>query len=185
MNICVFCGSGTGNQPVYAEAARSLGHSMASQGHSLVYGGGNIGLMGIVADAILENRGEVIGVIPDFLLKREVGHRGITRLEVVQTMHERKKRMADLSHAFIAMPGGWGTLDELAEILTWKQLGLIDQPIAVLNTGHFFDALLQQMEHMVKTGFLREANFAQLLVHHEPQQLLETLNTAARVIKTS
>jgi len=175
MNICVFCGSGTGNQPVYAEAARTLGAVMASHSHTLVYGGGNIGLMGIVADAVLERRGEVIGVIPDFLLKREVGHRGVTRLEVVQTMHERKKRMADLADAFIAMPGGWGTLDELAEILTWVQLGLIQQPVGVLNTEHFFDPLLRQMQHMVDTGFLREVNLARLLVRDEPQQLIESI----------
>jgi uncharacterized protein (TIGR00730 family) len=175
MNICVFCGSGTGNQPVYAQAARTLGALMARQGHALVYGGGNIGLMGIVADAVLEHRGEVIGVIPDFLLKREVGHRGVTRLEVVQTMHERKKRMADLSDAFIAMPGGWGTLDELAEILTWGQLDLIHQPVGVLNTEHFFDPLLRQMQHMVDTGFLREVNLAKLLVRDEPQQLIESI----------
>jgi len=175
MNICVFCGSGTGNQPVYAEAARALGAEMVRHGHTLVYGGGNVGLMGIVADSVLEHRGEVIGIIPDFLLKREVGHRGITRLEVVQTMHERKKRMADLSDAFIALPGGWGTLDELAEILTWVQLGLIQQPVGVLNTDHFFDPLLQQMRHMVDKGFLREVNLNRLLVHNEPQQLIESI----------
>jgi uncharacterized protein (TIGR00730 family) len=175
MNICVFCGSSTGNAPVYAEAARALGELMARGGHALVYGGGNIGLMGIVADSVLQHGGEVIGVIPDFLLKREVGHRGITRLEVVQTMHERKARMAELSHAFVAMPGGWGTLDELAEILTWRQLGLIGHPIALLNTHHFFDPLLQQMQHMVDAGFLRNANMANLLVHSEPQQLIDSI----------
>lgn len=175
MNICVFCGSGTGNQPVYAQAARELGTEMVRHGHTLIYGGGNVGLMGIVADAVLEHRGEVIGVIPDFLLKREVGHRGVTRLEVVQTMHERKRRMADLADAFIAMPGGWGTLDELAEILTWGQLGLIHQPVGLLNTQHFFDPLLQQMQHMVDAGFLRGENLARLLACDEPQQLIESI----------
>src|SRR5262245_24522794 len=131
MNLCVFCGSSRGNSPVYEAAAQELGRLMANEGHTLVYGGGNVGLMGVLADSVLQHQGEVIGVIPDFLLRREVGHRGITRLEVVGTMHERKKRMADISEAFIAMPGGWGTLDELAEILTWKQLGLIDQPISI------------------------------------------------------
>ena len=120
MNICVFCGSSTGHNSVYADSARELGHLLASQNHTLVYGGGNIGLMGIVADAVLEKKGRVIGVIPDFLMQKEVGHRGLTELEIVPSMHERKKRMADLSDAFIAMPGGWGTLDETAEILTWK-----------------------------------------------------------------
>lgn len=175
MNICVFCGSGIGNQPVYAQAARLLGSLMVRHGHTLIYGGGNIGLMGIVADTVLEHGGEVVGVIPDFLLKREVGHRGVTRLEVVQTMHERKKRMADLADAFVAMPGGWGTLDELAEILTWRQLGLIDQPVALLNTERFFDPLLEQMRHMMNTGFLRKENLAGLLVHGEPQQLLDAI----------
>src|SRR5690349_19669652 len=132
MNICVFCGSGTGNQPVYAQAARDLGAVLAKSNHALVYGGGNIGLMGIIADSVLEHDGEVIGVIPQFLVNREVGHHGVTRLEIVQSMHERKKRMADLSDAFIAMPGGWGTLDELAEILTWGQLGIINQPVGLL-----------------------------------------------------
>src|SRR4051812_13461102 len=125
MNICVFCGSSIGTNPVFSEAAKELGRLLAISNHTLVYGGGNVGLMGVLADSVLDNNGNVIGVIPDFLLQREVGHRGLTRLEVVSSMHERKHRMADLSHAFIAMPGGWGTLDELAEILTWKQLGLI------------------------------------------------------------
>jgi len=148
---------------------------MAHGGHTLIYGGGNVGLMGIVADAVMEHRGEVVGIIPDFLLKREVGHRGITRLEVVQTMHERKKRMADLADAFIAMPGGWGTLDELAEILTWGQLGLIHKPVGVLNTEHFFDPLLRQMQHMVHAGFLRKVNLDRLLVREEPQDLIESI----------
>jgi uncharacterized protein (TIGR00730 family) len=175
MNVCVFCGSGTGNQPVYAQAARDLGSVLAKNAHALVYGGGNIGLMGIVADAVLDRGGEVIGVIPQFLVNREVGHHGITRLEIVQSMHERKKRMADLSHAFIAMPGGWGTLDELAEILTWKQLGIIDQPVALLNTNNFFEPLLAQMRLMVNDGFLRSENLEKLIVHSEPTALLESI----------
>src|SRR5882672_9757240 len=145
MNICVFCGSSKGLNPVYANSARELGSLLALQQHTLVYGGGNVGLMGIVADAALEKNGRVVGVIPEFLMQKEVGHRGLTELEVVPSMHERKKRMADLSDAFIAMPGGWGTLDETAEILTWKQLGLIHQPVGLLSVNGFFDALLQQM----------------------------------------
>jgi uncharacterized protein (TIGR00730 family) len=156
MNICVFCGSSVGLKPVFAETARELGRVMASRSHTLIYGGGNVGLMGILADSVLSNQGEVIGVIPDFLLQREVGHRGITRLEVVPSMHERKKRMAELAHAFVAIPGGWGTLDELAEILTWRQLGLIHHPIALLNTIHFFNPLLDQMRHMADMGFLQD-----------------------------
>jgi hypothetical protein len=175
MNICVFCGSSIGNNTVYAEAAKDLGRLLAESAHTLVYGGGNVGLMGVVADSVLEHRGEVIGVIPNFLLQREVGHRGVTRLEVVSSMHERKKRMADLSHAFIAMPGGWGTLDELVEILTWRQLGIIDQPIGLLNIHHFFNPLLDQMRSMVSAGFLRADNLDFLKVEDSGEKLLSAL----------
>lgn len=177
MNLCVFCGSSTGFQPAYADAARELGKVLTRQSHALVYGGGNIGLMGIIADSVLEHKGEVIGVIPDFLLQREVGHRGISRLEVVNSMHERKKRMADLSHAFIALPGGWGTLDELAEILTWKQLGLIHQPVALLNVNGFFDPLIEQMRKMVEAGFLRAENLDFLIVEHSTEKLLSAISS--------
>jgi uncharacterized protein (TIGR00730 family) len=176
MNICVFCGSATGKDPVYAEAARELGKLFAKYSHTLVYGGGNIGLMGILADSVLQSKGEVIGVIPDFLLQREVGHRGISQLEVVESMHMRKKRMADLSQAFIAMPGGWGTLDELAEILTWRQLGLISQPIGLLNISNFFDPLLTQMRSMVDKGFLKEDNLNLLYVEISAEKLLYRLD---------
>lgn len=175
MNICVFCGSSIGNNTVYAEAAKDLGRLLAESAHTLVYGGGNVGLMGVVADSVLKHQGEVIGVIPNFLLQREVGHRGVTRLEVVSSMHERKKRMADLSHAFIAMPGGWGTLDELAEILTWRQLGIIDQPIGLLNIHHFFNPLLDQMRSMVSAGFLRADNLDFLKVEDSGEKLLSAL----------
>jgi len=160
---------------VYADAARELGHLLAAQQHTLVYGGGNIGLMGIVADAVLEKKGRVLGVIPDFLVQKEVGHRGLTELEIVPSMHERKKKMADLSHAFIAMPGGWGTLDETAEILTWKQLGLIQHPVGILNVNGFFDTLLQQMNFMVKEGFLNPINLQSVQVSSSPKQLLSLL----------
>ena len=175
MNICVFCGSSTGFNSVYADAARELGHLLATQGHTLVYGGGNIGLMGIVADAVLEKKGRVIGVIPDFLMQKEVGHRGLTELEIVPSMHERKKRMADLSDSFIAMPGGWGTLDETAEILTWKQLGLIQQSVGILNVNGFFDTLLLQMNLMVQEGFLNPSNLQFVQVSSSPKQLLSQL----------
>lgn len=137
-------------------------------------------MMGIIADEVLRNKGRVIGVIPDFLMKREVGHTGITQLEVVSTMHERKKRMCDLSDAFIAMPGGWGTLDELAEILTWKQLGLIHQPIGILNVNSFFNSLLLQMETMVSSGFLKAENFRQIQVSESPTQLLTLIGVNPR-----
>lgn len=175
MNICVFCGSATGTNPVYTEAARELGVLFAKSSHTLVYGGGNIGLMGVLADTVIDHAGEVIGVIPDFLLQREVGHRGVTRLEVVESMHLRKKRMADLSNAFIAMPGGWGTLDELAEILTWRQLGLISQPIGLLNINNFFDPLITQMRSMVDQGFLKEDNLHLLQIESSAEKLLSRL----------
>jgi uncharacterized protein (TIGR00730 family) len=159
----------------YVEVARELGRALTEHKHTLVYGGGNVGLMGILADTVLEQHGEVIGVIPDFLLQKEVGHLGLTRLEVVGTMHERKKRMADLSDAFVAIPGGWGTLDELAEILTWKQLGLINQPIAILNTNNFFEPLIHQMAIMVREGFLRKENLDSLIIATTPTALLSQL----------
>src|SRR5690242_7250622 len=164
MNICVFCGSSSGLNPIYAQSAKELGGLLATQHHTLIYGGGNIGLMGIVADAVLEKKGRVIGVIPDFLMQKEVGHKGLTELEIVPSMHERKKRMADLSDAFIAMPGGWGTLDETAEILTWKQLGLIQQSVGILNVNNFFDTLLQQMNLMANEGFLNPNNLQHVQV---------------------
>lgn len=128
--------------------------------------------MGIMADQVLQNGGKVIGVIPDFLMQKEVGHTGLTQLEVVGSMHERKRRMADLADAFIALPGGWGTLDELAEILTWKQLGLIQAHVGILNTNHYFDALLSQMQIMVREGFLHSKNMQELKVEKLPRKLL-------------
>jgi uncharacterized protein (TIGR00730 family) len=179
MNICVFCGSNTGVNPEYARAAITLANILCTTRCTLVYGGGNIGIMGILADEMLQRGGQVIGVIPDFLLQREVGHTGITKLEVVGSMHERKKRMADLADAFIALPGGWGTLDELAEILTWKQLGLVNAPIGLLNTGSFFDPLLRQMDIMVKEGFLSKESFDQLRISQNPHLLLTSIGVDA------
>lgn len=166
-----------GAHPVYAEAARKLGRLLAQATLRLVYGGGNIGLMGILADAVMENGGEVTGVIPAFLLDKEVGHRGITDLEVVESMHQRKRRMADLSEAFVALPGGWGTLEELSEILTWRQLGLISHPVVLLNTNRFFDPLLDQMRLMVKEGFLEAGNLNFLHVEKTPETIISLLIT--------
>lgn len=175
MNICVFCGSAPGNDPIYGRAAENFGKLLALGSHRLIYGGGNVGLMGILADAVLKHGGEVIGVIPRFLEKQEVAHRGITSLEVVTSMHERKKRMADLAEAFVALPGGWGTLEELAEILTWKQLNLIHQPIGLLNVNRFFDPLYHQMKHMVDEGFLMDMNFKSLAITEDGADLLGAL----------
>jgi hypothetical protein len=175
MNICVFCGSASGNNAVYATAAAAFGKLLAEEGHSLIYGGGNIGLMGLAADAVLQHQGKVIGVIPSFLAEKEVAHQGLTQLEIVATMHERKMRMAELANVFVALPGGWGTLDELAEILTWKQLGLIRQPVVILNTNHFFDPLLEQMRLMVKEGFLRQGNFDFLAIAQSPKDIFRMI----------
>ena len=180
MKVCVFCGSGAGHNPIYAAAAKELAAMFCKNNISLVYGGGNVGLMGILADEVLRNQGNVIGIIPDFLVQQEVAHHGITRLEIVKSMHERKKRMADLADAFIALPGGWGTLDELAEILTWKQLKLIHQPIGLLNTNFFFDHLIMQMELMVSSGFLKQESFKELEIHDAPSKLLTSLGVNAR-----
>lgn len=175
MRLCVFCGSASGHLGVYAQAASELGRLMAQQDITLVYGGGNIGLMGTVADSVLAHGGKAIGVIPHFLAAREVAHQNLTELIMTDSMHERKRRMADLADAFIAMPGGWGTLEELAEILTWRQLGLIPSPVAVLNTQGFFDPLLAQMQHMVTSGFLAEAHWRKLIVESHPAAVLARL----------
>ena len=153
-SVCVYCGSNAGNKPAYAERAAALGARLAQEQLALVYGGGNVGLMGIVADAALAAGGEVIGVIPEQLVGWEVAHRGLTRLEVVANMHERKARMFDLSDAFVALPGGFGTLDEMFEMLTWRQLGLGDKPCAFLDVDGFFAPLVAMMDRMVDERFL-------------------------------
>jgi len=152
--VCVYCGSNAGARPAYAERAAILGMRLAREGLALVYGGGNVGLMGIVADAALAAGGEVVGVIPQQLMRWEVAHTGLTRLEVVANMHERKARMFDLSDAFIALPGGFGTLDEMFEMLTWRQLGLGDKPCAFLDVDGFFEPLMAMLDRMVAERFL-------------------------------
>jgi uncharacterized protein (TIGR00730 family) len=152
--VCVYCGSNAGARPAYAERAAILGMRLAREGLALVYGGGNVGLMGIVADAALAAGGEVVGVIPEQLMRWEVAHTGLTRLEVVANMHERKARMFDLSDAFIALPGGFGTLDEMFEMLTWRQLGLGDKPCAFLDVDGFFEPLMAMLDRMVAERFL-------------------------------
>lgn len=172
MKICVFCGSASGSNPVYAQAAENFGKLIATGSHRLIYGGGNVGLMGIIADSVMNHGGEVTGVIPGFLEKREVAHRGLTSLEIVTSMHTRKQRMADLSQAFVAMPGGMGTLEELAEILTWRQLNLIPHPVGILNINHFFDPLYEQLKLMVQEGFLFERNLNALYIESDAKTLL-------------
>ena len=152
--VCVYCGSNAGSRPVYAERAIAVGTRLAREGLALVYGGGNVGLMGILADAALAAGGEVVGVIPEQLVGWEVAHRGLSRLEVVGNMHERKMRMFDLADAFVALPGGFGTLDEMFEMLTWRQLGLGDKPCAFLDVDGFYAPLVAMMDRMVEERFL-------------------------------
>ncbi|MFC5569224.1 TIGR00730 family Rossman fold protein [Lysobacter yangpyeongensis] len=153
-SVCVYCGSNAGSKPAYAERAIALGNRLAKEGLALVYGGGNVGLMGTVADAVLEAGGEVIGVIPEQLVEWEVAHKGLTRLEVVANMHERKARMFDLADGFVALPGGFGTLDEMFEMLTWRQLGIGDKPCAFLDVDGFYAPLMSMLDRMVEERFL-------------------------------
>ena len=161
-SICVYCGSNAGSKPAYTERAIALGDRIAKEGLQLVYGGGNVGLMGIVADAVLAAGGEVVGVIPEQLVNWEVAHKGVTRLEVVANMHERKKRMFDLSDAFVALPGGFGTLDEMFEMLTWRQLGIGDKPCAFLDVEGFYTPLMGMIDRMVEERFLHPEQRADL-----------------------
>ncbi len=170
--VCVFSGSRPGSRPEYAAAARALGGEIARRGFGLVYGGASVGTMRDVADATLEAGGEVIGVIPHALAAREVAHHGLTELRVVDTMHTRKATMAELSSGFVALPGGFGTLDELFEIVTWAQLGIHDKPIGLVNVVGFWDPLLALLEHMVTEGFVPEDQRALLLVDADPAALL-------------
>ena len=170
--VCVYCGSSLGADPMYREVAENLGALLAARGIGLVYGGGNVGLMGIIADAALRAGGEVIGVIPTALMDKELGHTGVTKLHVVTSMHERKQLMADLSDGFIALPGGIGTLEELFEALTWLQLGFHDKPVALLNVAGFYDHLLTFLRHVTSEKFMRDAHLESLLVESDVDALL-------------
>jgi uncharacterized protein (TIGR00730 family) len=174
-SLCVYCGSCVGLSPAYAQAAVQCGSVLAARGITLVYGGGNIGLMGIMADAALAAGGKVIGVIPQALVKRELAHRGLTELHTVRTMHERKQKMADLSDAFLALPGGVGTMDEFFEILTWLQLGIHSKPVGLLNTTGFYAGLLDFMNHMRKEQFLRNGQLDRLVVEDRLELLLDKM----------
>ncbi|MEO6155883.1 MAG: TIGR00730 family Rossman fold protein [Thermomonas sp.] len=171
--ICVYCGSNTGNDPAYAEQARALGERLAAECIALVYGGGNVGLMGIIADAVLAGGGVVIGVIPQQLVDWEVAHGGLTRLEVVDSMHARKARMFQLSDAFVALPGGFGTLDEMFEMLTWRQLGLGRKPCAFLDVGGFWQPLMTMLDRMVHERFLHEDQRQDLWHGDDIEKLLQ------------
>jgi uncharacterized protein (TIGR00730 family) len=178
-SVSVYCGARHGVRPAYTDAARTLGAAIGARGWQLVYGGGKVGLMGELADATLAAGGRVVGVIPESLMRREVGHRGLHELHVVPTMHQRKQMMAERADVFIALPGGIGTLEELYEVWTWRQLGYHDQPIGLLNVDGYYDALLQFMQHTVAEGFLSAAQREVLRVGVAPEALLLELAALA------
>jgi uncharacterized protein (TIGR00730 family) len=173
--ICVFCGSNSGTREDYRTAAHALTRMLARRGLGLVYGGGNIGLMGELADSMLQAGGEVIGVIPRALMEKEVGHRGLTALHMVETMHQRKALMNELSDAFIALPGGFGTLDEFFEILTWSQLGIHGKPCGLLNVAGYYNGLLKMLDHAVAERFLRIAHRELVIAETDAEALLRRL----------
>ncbi|MEO5930437.1 MAG: TIGR00730 family Rossman fold protein [Candidatus Kapaibacterium sp.] len=173
--ICLFCGSNSGRNPAYVEGARSMARAIVARGMGIVYGGGKVGMMGAAADAALGAGGEVIGVIPESLLALEVGHAGLAELHVVASMHERKKLMADLSTAFIAMPGGFGTMEELFEVLTWAQLGIHGKPCGVLNIAGYYDGLIALCDSFVEERFSRPEHRTLLMVDTDPGTLLDRI----------
>lgn len=173
--ICVFCGSSAGSHPEYRACAEELGVELARRQIGLVYGGGNVGLMGAIADAVLREGGEAIGVIPEHLMIREIGHKQLTKLHIVHSMHERKALMADLSDAFIALPGGFGTFEEFFEVLTWSQLGLHLKPCGIVNVLDYYTPLLAMLDHAVEQRFLKPQNRALVLSRNTPPELLQAL----------
>ena len=179
LSVAVYCGSRFGDLPAYTNSARDLGRLIAQSGGSVIYGGGRVGLMGVVADAALAAGGPVIGVIPQALMDREVGHLGLTELHVVQTMHERKQLMAERADAFVALPGGIGTLEEIYEVWSWQQLGYHDKPVALLNVAGYYDDLLAFMRVSHERGFVSAPQYHALLVDDDPARLLDRLVQAA------
>lgn len=174
-SVCVFCGASTGHNPLYREAATLLGRTLAERGLTLIYGGGAVGLMGVVADAVMAAGGQVIGIIPQSLERSEIGHKGLTRLEVVDGMHARKARMAELADAFIALPGGLGTLEELFEVWTWGQLGYHGKPLGLLEVNGFYQQLSGFLDHLVAEGFVRAPHRSMLQRSESANDLLDRL----------
>lgn len=175
--ICVYCGSNPGSDPAFANAARELGKLLTARGLGLVYGAGNVGLMGIIADAVLQEGGEVIGFIPQALEEKELAHTGITELVVVDSMHERKQLMADRADGFIAMPGGIGTLEEVIEVFTWLQLRFHAKPVGLLNTAGFYDPLMTFLDQVCEQQFLKREQLDMLIVSDSPTELLDRFNS--------
>lgn len=174
-SICIFCGANFNGDPVLKQAAEGLIEVMAAKNISLVFGGGKVGMMGLLADAMLQRGGKAIGVIPQFLMDKEVGHTGLTELYIVETMHQRKQLMNDLCDGIIMLPGGFGTLEEFFEVLTWLQLGLHNKPTGILNVGGFYDLLLKQMDVMVEQQFLKPANRRLVLTSADPVELVHLM----------
>lgn len=172
-SLCVFCGSNPGNSPAFITAARALGEAIAARGLQLIYGGSHVGLMGVVADAALAHGGKVIGVLPRFMADKELAHLKLTELHLVDTMHERKQLMAELADGFVALPGGFGTLEEIFEAVTWGQLHLHRSPCALLNVDGYYDALTQFLHHTVRHGFVRESLLDSLIVARTPEELFD------------
>lgn len=177
--LAVYCGSASGSDPAFADATRATASAMIERGVDLVYGGGRLGLMGLIADSVLASGGKVFGVIPSALVDLEVAHTGVTELFHVANMHERKAKMTDLADAFLALPGGIGTLDELFEAWSWNVLGYHAKPFCLLNVGGFWDGLITFMDHATESGFLSDSRRSQLLVASTPEQALELLDEAA------
>ena len=173
--ICIFCGSQVGTNGLYRQAAIALGQLLVRHGYGLVYGGGHVGLMGVIADAVLASGGEVIGVIPESMVARELAHTGLTQLQVVSGMHARKARMAELADAFIALPGGYGTFEELFEVITWAQLGIHHKPIGLLNVAGYFNALKALVDHAIAEGFIRAEHWHLFSIADDAHTLLEML----------
>jgi uncharacterized protein (TIGR00730 family) len=173
--ICVFCGANPGARPAYAEATAELARLLTAEGIGVVYGGGHVGLMGVLADTLLADGAEPIGVMPQALVDKEIGHRGLSDLRVVGSMHERKALMAELSDAFIALPGGLGTLEELFEVYTWSQLGLHQKPCALLDVEGYYAGIASFLEHAVEERFVREEHRAMLIVDSDPRRLIDRL----------
>ena len=177
-HLCIFCGSSKGSDPVYEKTAEELAEIIVDEGMTMVYGGGSIGIMGVLADKILSLNGKVIGVIPRFLYDLEVGHDNVTELIIVESMHERKQKMAEISDGFLALPGGFGTLEEMGEILTWIQLKLIRKPIGLLNINGFYDEFLRMLDKMVESGFLKKNNREILLSSKSPEEIITIIKNA-------
>lgn len=176
-SICVYCGSSPGSDPAFLQSAREVGALLAKRGHTLVYGGGNVGLMGAVADAVMAAGGHVVGVIPDHLASKELAHNGLTKLHVVASMHERKHLMASLADGFLALPGGIGTLEEIIEVFVWMQLALHAKPCALLNVNGYYDPLVSFLTRMTESRFLRAEQLSQLIVAREPAEALDRLSS--------